>query len=65
MISVVFEYQFVRHEVRRNRSQIDDQCYQQVIAEQASLGWRLVQILVEEPAAVVSTYVLIFERPAE
>ena len=60
----MFTYQFLRHRVGRRGVTIDDS-YQGVIAEQARAGWRLVQVLVEEPAAVVTEYVLVFERPAD
>jgi len=39
--------------------------YQSVVHELARQGWRLVQVLVEQPAAMVSEYVLIFERPTD
>ncbi len=59
----MYTYRFLRHEVRRCGRAVDES-YQQVVAEQARAGWRLVQVLVEEPAAMVTSYVLVLERPA-
>lgn len=52
----VFEYDFVRRPARNG--------YQELVHERAHEGWRLVQVLVEQPAVIVADYVLIFERPA-
>lgn len=38
--------------------------YQDVINKYASEGWRFVQLVVDNPAAIPAEYVLIFERPA-
>lgn len=53
------EYEFLPVDVRR-----DPTAYRAVAAERAAQGWRLVQVLVEVPAAVPAEVVLILERPA-
>jgi hypothetical protein len=60
----MFEYAFVQVTLTFIRSnKIDRSSYQSVIEENAKNGWRLVQVLVETPAAMPSEYTLIFERP--
>ncbi|MER3482228.1 MAG: DUF4177 domain-containing protein [Meiothermus sp.] len=59
----MYEYKFVRVPVKFTRSNVlDPATYTEAVTEHAAQGWRLVQILVENPAASVSEYVLIFER---
>lgn len=58
------QYEFVRHDVVWKGASVDPRSYQAVVHQRAKEGWRLVQILVENPAASVSHYVLIFERLA-
>lgn len=53
-----YEYRFEAVDVRQ-----DARKYQRVAADRADDGWRLVQVLVEVPAAVPSEYVLVLERP--
>lgn len=60
----MLEYEFVRHDVAWRRGVVDAEAYQSVVHERAANGWRLVQILVENPAASVGQYVMIFERSA-
>jgi hypothetical protein len=58
----MFEYQVVTHRVAYEKGGIKRD-YEAVIHERAQQGWRLVQIFIPQPAAVVTEYVLIFERP--
>lgn len=53
-----FEYRFEVVDIRT-----DSLAYQSAVVRFAEDGWRLVQILVEVPAAVPSEYVLVLERP--
>lgn len=55
----MFEYDFVTQPTTWGMSE-----YHEVVHERSRQGWRLVQVLVEQPAAIASEYVLIFERPA-
>lgn len=55
----MFEYDFVTQPTTWGSRD-----YQDVVHERARSGWRLVQVLVEQPAAVAGEYVLVFERPA-
>jgi hypothetical protein len=57
------EVQFVRVKVSFAGSKVDTSCYERPILEHTSNGWELVQIFVENPAAVPLEYVLIFRRP--
>ncbi|MBM5823049.1 MAG: DUF4177 domain-containing protein [Cyanobacteria bacterium K_Offshore_surface_m2_011] len=43
---------------------MDPSPYEQAIYDHAALGWDLVQIFAENPAATASEHVLIFRRPA-
>lgn len=62
----LLEYEFVRSDVVWKRGVVvDAEGYQSIVRERAADGWRLVQILVENPAASVSEYVLIFERTTD
>lgn len=54
----MLEYDFVPVDVRRDRT-----AYRAVVAEKARAGWRLVQVLIEVPAAVPTEVVLVLERP--
>lgn len=54
-----FEYTFERVAVRH-----DTKSYQEVIKSRAAEGWRLVQVLVEVPAAVPQEYIIVLERAA-
>ena len=56
--------EFVRVKARYRNGRIDPASYQDAVAEHARLGWRLVQILVENPAAVVDEYVLVLAKTA-
>lgn len=56
----MFHYEVVHHPVRRNSPS-----WEEILHAKAAEGFRLVQVLVEQPAAVVDEFVLIFERPAE
>ena len=55
---MTFEYMFDEVDARK-----DVRAYQRQVASRAAEGWRLVQILVELPAAVPGAYVLVLERP--
>jgi hypothetical protein len=57
----MYEYAFIRCPIKYKAGKIDATIYQSVIEEHAAQGWRLVQILVENPAAPVD-YVVIFEQ---
>ncbi|MBF6595010.1 MAG: DUF4177 domain-containing protein [Thermaceae bacterium] len=59
----MYNYKFVRVAVNYLRDGIDAHTYQAVVEEHAREGWRLVQIFVENPAAIPSEYVVILERP--
>jgi len=59
----MFEYKTVRCPAQFSRSgKIDPANYEQTIQQHAKEGYRLVQIFLENPAAIPSEYVLIFER---
>nr|WP_290225514.1 DUF4177 domain-containing protein [Trichocoleus desertorum] len=59
----MFEYKFVKAPVAYgNSNEIEVTACENVVAEHASQGWRLVQILVANPAVIPSEYVLIFEH---
>jgi hypothetical protein len=53
---------FVRVKVSFKKSAVDPACYEKPIQEHAKEGSELIQIFVENPAAVPSEYVLIFKR---
>lgn len=55
----MLEYRFEEVDARR-----DPRLYREVASERALEGWRLVQVLVETPAAMPAAYVLVLERPA-
>lgn len=55
-----YEYKFEAVDIRKA-----PQAYQDRTRELAADGWRLVQVLVELPAAVPSEFVLILEREAD
>ena len=60
----MYEYAFVRCPIRFEKgSAVETDGYRRVIEDQARRGWRLVQVLIQVPAAVPSEYELIFERP--
>jgi Domain of unknown function (DUF4177) len=62
----MFEYKFVRCTVVFGKGgKVDPENYETKIREHASQGWRLVQILVENPPVIPSDYVIIFERSSE
>lgn len=52
-----YDYRFERVDVRKGAKAYEDQVH-----AAADEGWRLVQMLVEQPAAIASAYVLIIER---
>lgn len=52
----MLDYSFVRQDATSG--------YQELVHHKARQGWRLVQVLVEQPAVMVSEYVVIFERPS-
>jgi hypothetical protein len=58
----MLEYRFVRvaavHDPRRSATALVEEQVQSLAAD----GWRLVQVLVEQPAAMANDYVLIMER---
>ncbi|MBD3886027.1 DUF4177 domain-containing protein [Phormidium tenue FACHB-886] len=59
----MFEYKFVKAPVAYGRSNlIELTACEPVVAEYATQGWRLVQIVVANPTATPSEYVLILER---
>ncbi len=58
----MFEYAFLQSPVTFLRGSLDRSGYQSLIHERAREGWRLVQVLVEVPAAMPTEYCLIFER---
>ncbi len=55
-------YRFLRSPVVYRAGRIESAGYEQAIHDLAAEGWELVQIFVEQPAATVSEYVLIFRR---
>ncbi|ULH16189.1 DUF4177 domain-containing protein [Deinococcus sp. KNUC1210] len=59
----MYDYQFVRVPVTYSGGQLRAASYQEATLQHAREGWRLVQILIETPAAVAAEHVLIFERP--
>ncbi len=59
----MYEYAFISCPVEFRRGEPSPEAYRRIIEDQARQGWRLVQIFVPIPAAVPSTYELIFERP--
>ena len=61
----MYDYVFVRVPVTYRGGQIEAASYQAAIRQQAEEGWRLVQVMVENPAAVPTEYILIFERPRQ
>jgi hypothetical protein len=62
----MFEYKFVRCNVVFGKGgKVDPVNYETKIREYASQGWRLVQILVENPPVIPSEYIIIFERDNE
>jgi hypothetical protein len=61
----VHQYEFHRITVAYKSGNIDPALYEQAICERAAEGWELVQIFVENPAAIAGEYVLIFKRPAD
>lgn len=60
---MTYIYRFVTVAVTLGTTQPKHPTYQDVIAEHAKQGWRFVQLVVDNPAAVPTAYVLIFERP--
>ncbi|AKG19993.1 DUF4177 domain-containing protein [Calothrix sp. 336/3] len=57
------EYKFVRVPLNYDQKSTLTSHLEISVNEHAQEGWRLVQILVENPAAVPFEYVVIFERP--
>ena len=58
----MFSHEFERVPVSYDRKLITPQTYQTAIATRAEAGCRFVQLVVENPSAVCSEYVLIFEH---
>jgi Domain of unknown function (DUF4177) len=59
----MYDYTFIRCPITFGKAgKIDPASYQAVIAEHVAKGWRLVQVLIENPAMIPSEYVIIFER---
>jgi hypothetical protein len=59
----MYEYTFVHCAINLAKAgKIDSPSYQTIIHEHAVQGWRLVQILIENPAVIPGEYVIIFER---
>jgi Domain of unknown function (DUF4177) len=59
----MYEYIFIRSPVKVGKAgKFDPASYQSVIEEHAAQGWRLVQIFIDNPAAIPSEYVIILER---
>jgi hypothetical protein len=56
------EYAFVRCPARFERSVPSIEPIRSAVEEHAQAGWRLVQVVVLNPAAVPEHYDLIFER---
>ena len=60
----MYEYNFVRCVIHQTpKLGVETEDYRRVINEHAAQGWRLVQILIQVPAAIPKEYELIFERP--
>ncbi len=59
------KYQFVRVAVVHDPKEKPSKLLEQKVHEMAAQGWRLVQVLVEVPAAVPNEYVIIAERSDE
>ena len=59
----MFEYTFARVPVTYQGGRPSPEDYRATVVEHANAGWRLVQVLVLNPAAVPAEYELIFERP--
>ena len=58
----MYEYQFVDCPAQVKGHQFMADALRQVIETQSKAGWRLVQVLVLNPAAIPTTYQVIFER---
>ncbi len=56
------QIQFVRVKVRYVGGRIDPACYEDAVRAHATQGWRLVQIFIENPAAVADEYVLVMAK---
>jgi hypothetical protein len=60
----VYEYKFAECAARFERGAASVAPVREVVERHARDGWRLVQVLVTNPAAVPTRYEVIFERPA-
>ena len=63
----MYQYDFVRLPESGQRRAGNDRLtnYPDLVHERARQGWRLVQVLVEQPAIAASDRVLIFERATQ
>lgn len=59
----MFEYEFVPCRSRFEGASMSVAPVREMVEAKACEGWRLVQVLVLNPAAIPSQYELIFERP--
>ena len=53
-----YEYRFERIE-----TSLGSVGYQDAVQTAAREGWRLIQLFIEQPAIVATSYVLVLERP--
>lgn len=60
---MTYTYTFVTIPVTIGTTRPKHPTYQDVIEQYAEQGWRFVQLVIDNPAAVPTEYVLIFERP--
>ena len=58
----MFEYKFVECKAQFKGGAASPEPVREVVEQHAREGWRLVQVLVLNPAAVASRYEVIFER---
>jgi Domain of unknown function (DUF4177) len=60
----MYEYEFVRVTMKWKWTRLDTPAYEKVVQERAQQGWRLVQVVIEQPMYIPNEYTLIFERPS-
>lgn len=61
----MFTYEFQRVTANHAPGAKTPPAYEAAIHARAAEGWELVQVLVENPAAIPGEYVLIFRRAAQ
>jgi len=58
----MYEYKFVRVSAKNKKGLVDITHCEAEIATQAKQGWRLVQILVENPPIIPDEYMIVLEK---